>query len=157
MSLSGRSQSLVTIMKIPENAFVGGIMLYLLWTPFVKRWNLNNLCESVFKYRICQLCMCKPTQVGESRCLRVKYEQLVLHPRCSKRQKNMQKKGLTIHSKSWLRWLPESADNLKFSAERLSENAQTINSVVTKRLRGVKPSLPFLASQDALEVMRVTD
>ena len=35
-----------------------------------------------------------------------------------------------IHSKSWLRWLPESADNLEFSAERLSENAKTINSAI---------------------------
>ena len=48
-----------------------------------------------------------------------------------------------IHSKSWLCWLPEYAENLEFSAERLSENAKAINSVVTKRLQGVEPSLPF--------------
>ena len=33
-----------------------------------------------------------------------------------------------IHSKNWIRWIPESADNLEFSAERLSENAKNINS-----------------------------
>ena len=49
----------------------------------------------------------------------------------------------SIHSKSWSRWSPDSADNLEFPAERLSENAKTINSVVTKRLRGVEPLLPF--------------
>ena len=36
----------------------------------------------------------------------------------------------TIHSKSWIRWSLESADNLEFSAERLSENAKTINSPI---------------------------
>ena len=34
-----------------------------------------------------------------------------------------------IHSKSWSRWSPDSADNLEFSTKRLSENAKTINSV----------------------------
>ena len=32
-----------------------------------------------------------------------------------------------IHSKSWSSWSTNSADNLEFSAERLSENAKTIN------------------------------
>ena len=36
--------------------------------------------------------------------------------------------GGSIHSKSWIRWIPESADNLEFSAERLSENAKNINT-----------------------------
>ena len=35
-----------------------------------------------------------------------------------------------IQSKSWIRWIPESADNLEFSAERLSENAKNINSAI---------------------------
>ena len=34
----------------------------------------------------------------------------------------------TIHSKSWFRWFPETAENFEFSAERLSENAKTVNS-----------------------------
>ena len=36
-----------------------------------------------------------------------------------------------IHSKSWSRWSPDSTDNLEFSAERLSENAKTINSAIS--------------------------
>ena len=30
---------------------------------------------------------------------------------------------LGTHSKSWIPWIPESADNFKFSAEGFSENA----------------------------------
>ena len=37
---------------------------------------------------------------------------------------------MVIHSKSWIRWIPESADNLEFSAERLSENAKNIDSAI---------------------------
>ena len=37
---------------------------------------------------------------------------------------------ITIHSKSWIRWILESADKLEFSAERLSENAKNINSAI---------------------------
>ena len=33
-----------------------------------------------------------------------------------------------IHSKNWIRWILESADNLEFSAERFSENAKNVNS-----------------------------
>ena len=32
----------------------------------------------------------------------------------------------SIHYKSLIRWNPESADNLEFSAERLSENAKIL-------------------------------
>ena len=32
-----------------------------------------------------------------------------------------------IHPKRWILWIPESADNLEFSAERLSENTKTIS------------------------------
>ena len=35
-----------------------------------------------------------------------------------------------IHSKNWIRWIPESADNLEFSAERLSENAKNIKFAI---------------------------
>ena len=37
---------------------------------------------------------------------------------------------VVIHSKNWIRWIPESADNLEFSAERLSENAKNINFAI---------------------------
>ena len=37
---------------------------------------------------------------------------------------------VNIHSKSWSHWSLDSADNLEFSAERLSENAKTINSAI---------------------------
>ena len=37
---------------------------------------------------------------------------------------------LGIHSKNWIRWIPESADNLEFSAERLSENATNMNFAI---------------------------
>ena len=30
-----------------------------------------------------------------------------------------------IHSKSWIRWSPDSEDNFEFPAERMSENAKT--------------------------------
>ena len=62
----------------------------------LRRWNnvvsaMDSVCEEVFSE--CHLNILKsenlkivkildlPTQVGESRCLRIKYEQLVLHPR----------------------------------------------------------------------------
>ena len=32
-----------------------------------------------------------------------------------------------IHSKSWFRWFPETAESFELSAERLSENAKTVN------------------------------
>ena len=35
--------------------------------------------------------------------------------------------AIAIHSKSWIPWIPESADNIEFSAEGLSENAKTIS------------------------------
>ena len=38
----------------------------------------------------------------------------------------IQSDQLTIHPKSWFRWFQETADNFEFSAERLSENAKTI-------------------------------
>ena len=36
-------------------------------------------------------------------------------------------RGFACHSKSWIPWIPESSDNLEFSADRLSENAKTIS------------------------------
>ena len=39
---------------------------------------------------------------------------------------------IIIHSKSWIPWIPESADNFEFSAEGLSENAKTISQSTRK-------------------------
>ena len=41
--------------------------------------------------------------------------------------------GGNIHSKSWFHWFPETAENFEFSAERLSEKAKTVNSLVCVR------------------------
>ena len=48
---------------------------------------------------------------------------------------------LPIHSKKWIPWIPESAENFEFSAERLSENAKTINSAMCVEIT-VKRHLP---------------
>ena len=49
-----------------------------------------------------------------------------------------------IYSKSWFRWFLETAEELEFSAERLSENAKTVNSSMCDRNKGQRGGLlPF--------------
>ena len=49
-----------------------------------------------------------------------------------------------IHSKSWFRWFPETAEKLEFSAERSSENAKTVNFSMCVRNKGQEEGLlPF--------------
>ena len=49
-----------------------------------------------------------------------------------------------IHSKNWFRWFPETAEKLEFSAERLSENAKTVNFSMCVRNKGQEEGLlPF--------------
>ena len=47
-----------------------------------------------------------------------------------------------IHSKKWIPWIPDSAENFEFSAERLSENVKTINSAMCVEIT-VKRHLPY--------------
>ena len=56
-----------------------------------------------------------------------------------------QMKCFGIHSKKWIPWILESAENFEFSAERLSENAKTINSAMCVEIT-VKRHLPCHSS-----------
>ena len=45
----------------------------------------------------------------------------------------LQLESKSIHSKKWIPWIPESAENFEFSAERLGENQKTVNSSMNVR------------------------
>ena len=52
--------------------------------------------------------------------------------------------GKDIHSKSWFRWFPETAEQFEFSADKLSEDAKTVNSSMCERNKGQEEGLlPF--------------
>ena len=54
--------------------------------------------------------------------------------------------GIHLHHtfKNWFCWFPETAENLEFSAERLSDNAKTVNSSMCVTAKGQEEGLfPF--------------
>ena len=65
---------------------------------------------------------------------------IIRHP-CQLFVNNISIQPTGIHSKSWF---PETAENLEFSAERLSVNAKTVNSSMCVRNKGQEASLKIL-------------